>query len=213
MLLYVNYSTPVIHRTSYDGGQLSDNFEIPRRLPVVDTHSKLEGIDAEGLNKLATKNKENPSGGHKVIKTKTIAEAGFRNLTYVRDHKPFLISEPPQLLGDDDAPNPTEYALGALGSCISVGLLANATERGVTLDKIEVDLEGDIDISATWGVGDLDPQKVLGVSHVRVNVTLDGDADDATLQEITDAAIKWSPVVNTFTRQVTFDTQLNAEKN
>src|SRR5699024_12335272 len=127
--------------------QPSDNCEIQKTLTVVDTHSKLEGIDADGLNKLATKNKENPSGGHKVIKTRPVAEAGLRNLTYVRDHKPFLISEPPQLLGDDDAPNPTEYALGALVSCISVGLLASATERDVKLDKIEVVLEGDIDIS------------------------------------------------------------------
>src|SRR5699024_10751436 len=115
MLLYVNYSTPVIHRTSYDGGQLSDNFEIPRRLLVVDTHSKREGTDTKGASKRATKNKANPSGGHNVINTKTIAEAGLRNLTYVRDHKPFLNSEPPPRLGDADAPNPTEYALGALG--------------------------------------------------------------------------------------------------
>lgn len=175
------------------------------------TNTKLEGIDSAGLDNLATKNKANPSGGHKVVKTTTVAEAGFRNLNYVRDHKPFLISEPPQLLGDDEAPNPTEFALGALGSCISVGLMANATQRGVTLSKIEVELEGDIDISATWGVGDLDPEKVLGVSHVRVNVNLDGDADATTLQEITDTAIAWSPVVNTFTRPVTFDTQLTID--
>lgn len=168
----------------------------------------LEGIDAEGLANLSQKNRENPEHGHKVVKTKTVAEAGFRNLNYVRDHKPFLISEPHKLLGDDEAPNPTEFALGALGSCISVGLLANATHRGVTLTKIEVELEGDIDISATWGVGDLDPEKVLGVSHVRVNVVLDGDADEATLQEITDNAIAWSPVVNTFKRPATFETTL-----
>lgn len=170
--------------------------------------TQLEGIDAEGLANLAQKNKDNPSQGHKVVKTKTVAEAGFRNLNYVRDHEPFLISEPHKLLGDDEAPNPTEFALGALGSCISVGLLANATHRGVTLSKIEVELEGDIDISATWGVGDLDEDKVLGVSNIRVNVVLDGDADQQTLQEITDNAIKWSPVVNTFKRPVTFETNL-----
>ncbi|MEH0058689.1 OsmC family protein [Auritidibacter ignavus] len=173
----------------------------------------LEGIDAEGLANLAQKNKENPSHGQKVIKTKTVAEAGFRNLNYVRDHEPFLISEPHKLLGDDAVPNPTEFALGALGSCISVGLQANATHRGVTLSKIEVELEGDIDISATWGVGDLDEDKVLGVSNVRVNVVLDGDADEHTLQEITDEAIKWSPVVNTFKRPATFETHLTIGHN
>lgn len=57
-------------------------------------------------------------------------------------------------------------------------------------------------------MGDLDPEKILGVSHVRVNVTLDGDADQQTLQEITDNAIAWSPVVNTFTQPTTFETTL-----
>lgn len=171
-------------------------------------NAQLAGIDAAGLENLAAKNIEKPEHGHKVVKAKTVCEAGFRNQNYVRDHKPFLISEPHKLLGDDEAPNPTEFALGALGSCISVGLMANATKRGVTLSRIEVELEGDIDISATWGVGDLDDDKVLGVSHVRVNVNLDGDADEATLQEITDNAMKWSPVVNTFQRPATFETNL-----
>ncbi|TLP77091.1 OsmC family protein [Nesterenkonia sphaerica] len=174
-----------------------------------ETTAQLVGVDAQGLEELSLKNRENPSQGHKVIRTRTVAESGFRNLNHVRGHQPFLISEPHKLLGDDEAPNPTEFALGALGSCISVGLMANATHRGVRLTKIEVDLEGEIDISATWGTGDLDPEKVLGVSHVRVNVILDGDADRATLEEITDNAIKWSPVVNTFTRPATFETRLS----
>ena len=62
------------------------------------------------------------------------------------------MSEPPALLGDDTAPNPTEVAQAALAACISVGIQAIATHRGVTLTKIEIDIEGDIDISPTWGV-------------------------------------------------------------
>jgi uncharacterized OsmC-like protein len=120
-----------------------------------------------------------------------------------------LVGEPPALLGDDSAPNPSEACLAALGSCISVGLLANATHRGVTLTKIEVQMEGDIDISAVWGVGDTPDGKVLGITEVRCNVTLAGDADDATLKEIHDSAIAWSPVVNTFRRPVTVDSALS----
>ncbi|HIW99799.1 MAG TPA: OsmC family protein [Candidatus Nesterenkonia stercoripullorum] len=171
--------------------------------------AEFDGIDAEGLERLSAKNKQNPSHGHKVVKSRTVAESGFRNQNYVREHQPFLISEPPQLLGDDEAPNPTEIALGALGSCVSVGLVANATAREVALSRVEVNVEGDIDISATWGVGDLDPEKRLGVHTIRIHVTLEGDADEATLQEITDNAVKWSPVVNTFTRSAALETTLN----
>jgi uncharacterized OsmC-like protein len=168
-------------------------------------------IDAAGLDRLSCSAKEDPSTGKKVLKAKTVCESGFRNVTYVRDLDPMLVGEPPALLGDDAAPNPSETLLAALGSCISVGLLANATHRGVTLSKIEVALEGDIDISAVWGVGDTPDDKVLGFSAVRCQITLAGDADEPVLQEIHDNAIHWSPVVNTFRRPASVDSTLTVE--
>ncbi|MFT2016943.1 OsmC family protein [Streptomyces sp. 796.1] len=168
-------------------------------------------IDAEGLDKLSCNAKADPSTGKKVVRAKTVCESGFRNVTYVRDLAPLLVGEPPALLGDDAAPNPSETALAALGSCISVGMLANATHRGVTLTKIEVEMEGDIDISAVWGVGDIPEGKVLGFTDVRCKVTLAGDADATTLQEIHDNAIAWSPVVNTFRRPAAVGSTLVVE--
>lgn len=166
------------------------------------TQTTLTGIDAEGLDRLSCTAKEDPSTGRKTLKARTVCEAGFRNMSYVRDLAPVLVGEPPALLGDDSAPNPSEMALAALGSCISVGMLANATHRGVTLTTIEVAMEGDIDISAVWGVGDVPDDKVPGFTDVRCTVALAGDTDEATLREIHDNAIRWSPVVNTFRRPV-----------
>jgi uncharacterized OsmC-like protein len=165
-------------------------------------------VDAEGLDRLSCSAKADPNTGKKTLKAKTICEAGFRNMTYVRDLSPMLVGEPPALLGDDSAPNPSETALAALGSCISVGMLANATHRGVTLTKIEVEMEGDIDISAVWGVGDIPDAKVPGFTAVRCTVKLAGNTDDATLKEIHDNAIVWSPVVNTFRRPASVDSTL-----
>ncbi|WP_329048611.1 OsmC family protein [Streptomyces violaceus] len=168
----------------------------------------LEGIDADGLEALAGTAKADPSTGRKTLKAVTTCEGGFRNLTQIRTLEPVLVSEPCHLLGDDAAPNPSEMALAALGSCISVGLLANATERGVTLSRIEVAMEGDIDISAVWGVGDTPEGKALGFTAVRCAVTLAGDADDEVLGEIKDNAMTWSPVVNTFTNNVEISSTL-----
>ena len=95
-----------------------------------------------------------------------------------------------------------------MAACISVGIQAIATHRGVTLTNISIDIEGDIDISPTWGVGDLGEHKRPGVSDVRVKVTLEGDADRETLQKIHDDAIAWSPVVNTYTRPATLTSEL-----
>ena len=165
-------------------------------------------IDAAGLDRLSCNAQADPATGKKTLKATTVCEAGFRNMTYVRDLAPMLVGEPPALLGDDSAPNPSETALAALGSCISVGMLANATHRGVTLTKIEVEMEGDIDISAVWGVGDTPDDKPLGFSAVRCRVTLAADVDEATLKEIHDNAIAWSPVVNTFRNPVSVDSTL-----
>lgn len=168
----------------------------------------LEPIDAERLNSLAQKNRENPEGGKKVIRTHTEADGQFRNYTQVRDLEPILVAEPPQLLGDNSAGNPTEVAQAALASCISVGIQAIATHRGVTLTKIEIDIESDIDISAVWGVGDLPDDKRPGVSDVRVKIALEGDADRETLDAIQRDAIRWSPVVNTYTRPAKLTSEL-----
>ncbi len=168
-------------------------------------------IDATGLDRLSCNAKADPATGKKTLKAKTVCGSNFRNLTYVRDLAPMLVGEPPALLGDDAAPNPSETVLAALGSCISVGLLANATHRGVALTKIEVTMEGDIDISAVWGVGDTPDAKVPGFTAIRSHVTVAGDADPAVLQEIHDNAIRWSPVVNTLRRPASVDSTLTVE--
>lgn len=166
------------------------------------TVSTLIDIDLEGLKGLSDKSKNDPSTGNKTLKATTNCESGFRNVTTVRDTADILVSEPCALLGDNAAANPSETVLAALGSCINVGLIANAGFRGVNLTKAQIAMEGDIDISAVWGVGDTDPDKVLGFTRIRCSITLAGDADDATLNEIADQAMKWSPVVNTMTNPV-----------
>jgi uncharacterized OsmC-like protein len=168
-------------------------------------------IDAAGLDRLSCSAKADPATGRKTLKAKTLCGSNFRNLTYVRDLAPMLVGEPPALLGDDAAPNPSETVLAALGSCIAVGLLANATHRGVALTKIEVSMEADIDISAVWGVGDTPDDKIPGFTAVRSEVVLAGDADAAVLQEIHDNAIQWSPVVNTLRRPASVDSTLTVE--
>ena len=72
------------------------------------------------------------------------------------------------MLGDDTAPNPSEAVLAALGSCIAVGIHANCVFKGIDLYKLELELEGDINISAVWGTGDLVTEKIVGFSDIRV---------------------------------------------
>ena len=159
--------------------------------------STFETIDAGALGALSEKGKSDPSAV-RTVKCKTVAEGRrFRHLNYVRSLPAHVVDEPPALLGDDTAPNPTEALLAALGTCVAVGLQANAVARGYTIRGIAIDLEGDINITSVWGTGDVSP-KPVGLSAVRIKAHLDIDgASAAELDELVAHAATWSPVLNT----------------
>ncbi len=160
----------------------------------------LAPIDKDGLNKLIETGRANPQA-IKTLKCKTIAEGRFRHLNMIRNLPPYIVDEPPGLLGDDTAPNPSEASLAALGSCLAVGIHANAVARNITVYKLEIELEADINITAVWGTGDTSP-KPVGFDAVRVKVDLQADAPQAELDALIAHAKVWSPVANTFTKPV-----------
>jgi len=156
----------------------------------------LEPIDKAGLEKLIGTAKANPKAV-RTLKCRTVAEKRFRHLNYIRDL-------PPGLLGDDTAPNPSEASLAALGSCIAVGLHANAVHRGWKVKRLELYLEGDLNITGVWGTGDVS-EKPVGFTDVRVKVDMECDAPKAEVDALIDHVVKWSPVANTFIRPVNLE--------
>ena len=163
----------------------------------------LAPIDKTGLDELIAKGRANPQAV-KTLKCTTIAEGRFRHLNMIRNLPPYIVDEPPGLLGDDTAPNPSEASLAALGSCLAVGIHANAVSRGITIQKLELELEADINTTAVWGTGDVSP-KPVGFDAVRVKVNLQSDASDADRDALIAHARVWSPVANTFAKPVAVD--------
>ena len=162
----------------------------------------LRPIDCTGLSNLVDKNKANPAGGKVTLKATTITEGQMRNLTYIRDLAPTIIDEPPHLLGENTAPNPSEAVLAALGACLAVGYMANASHHGIVLSGVKIEMEGDIDVSAVWGLGDVPEGKVAGFTAIRVKAHLEGNASREVLDDIVQNANKWSPVASTLRNNV-----------
>ena len=161
----------------------------------------LAPIDRTGLDGLIASGRANPKAV-KTLKCKTVAEGKFRHANYIRNLPPYIVDEPPALLGDDTAPNPSEASLAALGSCLAVGLHANAVHRGWTVRKLELALEGDLNITAVWGTGDIS-EKPVGFTDVRVTVDMECDGvPQSDIQKLIAHVTKWSPVANTFSRPV-----------
>jgi uncharacterized OsmC-like protein len=168
--------------------------------PAVVLTGCLAPINKDGLEKLIESGKANPKA-IKTLKCKTVAEGRFRHLNFIRNLPPYIVDEPPALLGDDTAPNPSEASLAALGSCLAVGLHANAVHRGWTVNKLELQLEGDLNITGVWGTGDLS-DKPVGFTDVRVKVDMECDVPKEEVDALIAHVTKWSPVANTFTRPV-----------
>jgi uncharacterized OsmC-like protein len=96
-----------------------------------------------------------------------------------------------------------EFANGK-GADLYVGIHANAIAQNIVITKLEVELEGDLNITAVWGTGDLS-EKPLGFTDVRVNVILESNADEERKNALIAHALKYSPVANTLLRQVNLE--------
>ena len=164
---------------------------------IVDT-AWVKPIDATGLAAFAQKGRDNPySKG--TVRSRTVYDGQFRSLTYVGDHSPVVVDEPPHLLGQDTAPAPSEILLSALGGCLCVGIHAVATHHGVTISKMEVMLEGDIGNPAAWGAGGARKEPLqMGFQAVRARILLEADAPREVLAEIVRQADFASPMANCF---------------
>ena len=157
-------------------------------------------INLEGLKELQVKSK-NTTNPIKTLKCRTVAVEKYRHENYIRDLDAHIIDEPHVLLGDDTAPNPSEAVLAALGSCIAVGIQANLVNRGINFTKIELKLEGDIDISAVWGTGEL-TEKTIGFTSIRVKVNLESDLDKKQRDELIEHVLNFSPVTGSLRNPV-----------
>lgn len=112
-------------------------------------------------------------------------------------HHRFMLDadEPEVLLGQDSAPNPVEYVLTALASCLTTSLVYHAAARGINVEEVESSLEGDLDLRGFLGLSD---EVRRGYQHVRVTFKVKADAPAETLQDL----CKYSPVFDVVSNPV-----------
>ncbi|MDQ2801398.1 MAG: OsmC family protein [Pseudomonadota bacterium] len=160
------------------------------------------------LDALVARGKADP-GATRTLRCRTVARGRFSQLNYIRDLPPQPVTEdePAGLLAEATAPNASEALLAAFGSCLAVGIHANAVARHIAIRTLELEVEADINTTAVWGAGDLHP-KTIGFETVRVSVRLDADAPRETLEALIKHATLWSPVANTLHNPVHLDVML-----
>jgi uncharacterized OsmC-like protein len=134
--------------------------------------------------------------------------SGFYGAKQEHSHKQRFelhADEPPILAGQDDGANPVEHLLHALASCVTTSMVAHASVKGIHIEELESELEGDIDLRGFLG---LDPHVPKGYTNIRVTFKVKTDEDN--LQKLKILA-GFSPVYNTLTHGTKVDIQVLAK--
>lgn len=166
--------------------------------------TRLNDVNLEAVGRLVEAIQEDPDKAHTVWSASVQWRGGFASQVQVRDHDLLSSDEPEGLGGSDSAPNPVEQLLGALGNCLAVGYAANATQAGIALHDLRIDLEGDLDLRTFLGLDD----GHAGYDHIRAQVHIESDAEPHLIEELHQRVLGSSPVGHTLSRSITLDVSL-----
>ena len=100
------------------------------------------------------------------------------------------IDEPHELGGSNRFANPQEHLLAALNACMTVGYAAQCAVRGIRLDSLEIETDGDIDLRGFLG---LDASVKPGYDELVVTVRLKAAASPLQLERVHDFVCRTSP--------------------
>jgi len=163
----------------------------------------INGVDLDTITEFAQQVAD-PDADTSVWNARTTWTGAFTSATHAREHAPIISDEPEPLAGGNSAPNPVEYVLAALGSCLAVGYAASAATQGIELRSLELELSGTIDLRVFLGLA----EGHAGYEQIEVIARVESDADDAALQQLHEHVIRTSPVGNTIEHPVELDARL-----
>jgi len=110
--------------------------------------------------------------------------------------------EPPILAGGDEGANPVEHLLNALAACVTTSLVAHAAVKGIHIESLESELEGDIDLRGFLGLA---PDVPKGYTNIRLKFKVKTDSEN--MKKLKKLA-EFSPVYNTLIHGTKVDIEI-----
>ena len=174
----------------------------------------LNGVDVTAVENVANDIKENPDLANCKLRLKykwikgghyhgTVGD--FYAANQENSHlKTFELDadEPPILAGADIGPNPVEHLLNALSACLTTTLVYHAALRGIQIDELESELEGDLDMRGFLGLSN---EVRKGYENIRVTFKVKTEAEN--LKRLS-ALSKLSPVYDVTSKGTKVDVQI-----
>ncbi|MHC4990711.1 MAG: OsmC family protein [Planctomycetota bacterium] len=124
-----------------------------------------------------------------------------RNFTIASD-------EPPELLGKATAPNPQEILMSGLNACVMVGYVTGCAMKGIELESLSIETEGELDLRGFLG---LDDSVKPGYDEIRLTVHIKGNGTPEQFQEIHETVRAKSPNFFNISKPITIRPELVVE--
>jgi uncharacterized OsmC-like protein len=164
------------------------------------TITRRNGLDLESLGQLVEEIKKDAAKGFARFKVASSWKGQTRSEARVESYfingqeipRRFSIAadEPPELLGQNSAPNPQELLMAAFNACIMVGYVATASVMGIDLESVEIETTGELDLRGFLGI---DEKVKPGYDSIEYTVRLKGDGSAEQFQAVHSNVLKTSP--------------------
>jgi uncharacterized OsmC-like protein len=136
------------------------------------------------------------NGGFSVTSSSKAFRIGGQNIDRNTEYR-MQYDFPDQLSGEGWGPTVCEGCMGSLAACLTQTIVAHATSRGIQIDSISIDIEGDVDLRGFTGISN---EVRPGAQQFRVNVNIKNDtASVEQINELREIGKRFSPAFDTLT--------------
>ncbi|CAN5628064.1 OsmC family protein [soil metagenome] len=158
--------------------------------------------------------KNDPASAKSTISVRSVTEGNHpMRSTVIADADPswtWNSTAHPQAAGFGDFPCSGDLLLASLAACQEVTLRMVAAAMNITLDKVEIVVEGDMDFQGTMGT---DADTPVGFTTIRTNVNISADAPTDRLERLAQRAEKYCVVNATLRQSPEMITEISANGN
>ena len=178
----------------------------------------VNGLNVDDLFALIGRVKTNPAQGKTHWRVSTTWQGQTRSRAEVEgfgiggDQIPrrftIDIDEPYELGGSNRFANPQEHLIAALNACMTVGYVAQSAVRGITLEGLEIETEGEIDLRGFLGI---EPTVAPGYEHLHYRVRIKGNGTREQFAQVHEAVMATSPNFYNLSRAVSLKATLVIE--
>jgi uncharacterized OsmC-like protein len=180
--------------------------------------NRVNGLDVDALMGVIEEVKADPSKGAVKFRVTSNWKGQTRSESKVESYSlggqeiqrsfTMPVDEPLELLGENTAPNPQEMLMAAFNACIMVGYVAGASVNGITLEKVEIETRGELDLRGFLGI---DETVKPGYDSIGYTVRIKGNGTPEQFREIHETVLKTSPNYFNVSQPVRIDADMVIE--